>query len=62
MERMKNLEIDRLKLELNERSDEVTKLEIEVEEERKTVKGHLQRVSALYALDPLLTSDYHVID
>jgi len=45
MERMKNLEIERLKQESNERADEVARLEEVVEQGKKTITQHAQRVS-----------------
>lgn len=42
---MKNLEIDRLKHESNERAEEVARLEEVVDQGKKAIAGHLQKVS-----------------
>jgi hypothetical protein len=47
MERMKNLEIERLKQESNERADEVARLEEVVMQGQKTIAQHVQRVSSV---------------
>jgi hypothetical protein len=47
MERMKNLEIERLKQESNERADEVARLEEVVAQGQKTIAQHVQRVSLI---------------
>ncbi|KAG7562599.1 hypothetical protein FFLO_01972 [Filobasidium floriforme] len=47
MERMKNLEIERLKQESNERADEVARLEEVVAQGQKTIAQHVQRIAIL---------------
>jgi hypothetical protein len=44
---MKNLEIERLKQESNERADEVARLEGVVAQGQKTIAQHVQRVSLI---------------
>jgi hypothetical protein len=49
MERMKNLEIERLKGELDEKDGEISRLEKLVGEGNKVIAGHAQRVSLRFS-------------